>query len=162
MLVAAMNPCPCGYLNDPERECKCSGWQVDNYSKKVSGPILDRIDLHLNVPRVKIEKLVGKNDLAESSAEIQQRVQMARDAQIVRLKKYKITCNAEMSSRIVKEVCHLDDASSELLKQVVQKENLSGRSYFRLLKVARTIADLNNSVEINLQHIGEAISYRVG
>ncbi len=159
VLMAAMNPCPCGYLTDPEKNCTCSPNAVINYQKKISGPLLDRIDLHVEVPRVKFEKLSTDN-LAESSKEIRQRVQQARDKQKQRFADKKILTNAEMSSNQVKKYCQIDQATQELLKNAVNSLHLSARAYFRVLKIARTIADLENSEKITSQHVAEALQYR--
>ncbi len=158
-LIAAMNPCPCGYLNDPEKDCTDTPFSIQRYQQKISGPILDRIDLHIDVPRVDFDKLKCVQE-SESSLSVRERVQKARDIQIQRLKEFNITSNAEMSSRIVRQFCSLDERGEALVKQAVQKFNLSGRAYFRLLKLARTIADLEVSEKIEVQHIAEAIQYR--
>ncbi len=158
-LIAAMNPCPCGYSGDPDRECTDSAWQVQRYRQKISGPILDRIDLHIEVPRVDIEKLVQTSE-EESSFEIQKRVQSARNKQLKRFENHKISSNSEMSSSLVKKFCKLDSEAELLLKNAVIQMNLSGRSYFRLLKLARTIADLENVEEILTAHIAESLQYR--
>ena len=159
MLVAAMNPCPCGFYGDDEKECTCTQHQVVKYQGKVSGPLLDRIDLHVEVPRLPFDKLASLNT-GESSKTIQERVQAARNRQKERLKKDRINSNAEMSSALVKKYCHINDESVQLMKTAVQQMNLSGRAYYRILKLARTIADLAQSDSIDLPHIAEAIQYR--
>ena len=160
MLVAAANPCPCGFLGDNTRECSCGTAQVLRYQKRVSGPMLDRIDIHLDVPAVKIEKLATKSADAERSADIRKRVQKARDIQTKRFKKSKIASNAEMSNKHLKEFCELSDDCINLLRLAVAKMNLSARSYNRTIKLARTIADLENSEAIKVAHIAEALQYR--
>jgi len=158
-LIAAMNPCPCGYSGDPDRECSDSAWQVQRYRQKISGPILDRIDLHIEVPRVDIEKLVGEEE-SESSFDIQLRVQKSREIQLQRFRNLKISSNSEMSSSLVKKFCKLDSEAENLLKNAVVQMNLSGRSYFRLLKLSRTIADLEGVENIEIAHIAESLQYR--
>ncbi len=160
MLVAAANPCPCGYLGDNTHECKCSTGQILRYQKRVSGPMLDRIDIHLDVPAVKIEKLAVKSIQAESSKDIRKRVQKARDIQTKRFRKHKIASNAEMTNKHLKEFCDLSDDCINLLRLAVAKMNLSARSYNRTIKLARTIADLENSQAIKVFHIAEALQYR--
>ncbi|MFA5024925.1 MAG: YifB family Mg chelatase-like AAA ATPase [Candidatus Shapirobacteria bacterium] len=164
MLVAAANPCPCGYLGDDKKECKCNIHQIMNYQKKLSGPIMDRIDLHLNVPPVDVNKLmIGEsNNIAEKSVNIRNRVINARDIQKNRFSKIKgIYCNADMKNKHLKEFAKLENSANLLLKQAVNKFSLSARTYFRLIKVARTIADLSNSDNIKDIHIAEALQYRV-
>lgn len=159
ILVSAMNPCPCGYLSDPDRDCVCSPFQVQLYRNKISGPLLDRIDLHIDVPRVDFEKLT-QNEESESSNKIRARVQKARNIQIKRFEGTRIASNAEMSSSLVKKHCPLDDDSKKLLKAAVTQMNLSGRAFYRILKLARTIADLAGSKSLELSHLAEAIQYR--
>ncbi|HSX40190.1 MAG TPA: YifB family Mg chelatase-like AAA ATPase, partial [Candidatus Saccharimonadales bacterium] len=164
MLVAAQNPCPCGYFGDPLHTCRCSASQISRYQKRVSGPLLDRIDIHLDVPAVKIEKLTGEEIAkTESSSSIQKRVQKARDMQTRRFAKkkgVKILSNAEMTSKDMKEFCALSSECSALLRQAVLKMNLSARSYHRTIKLARTIADLEQASSISPNHIAEALQYR--
>lgn len=165
MLVAAQNPCPCGYLGDPTHHCRCSSSQILRYQKRVSGPLLDRIDIHLDVPAVKVEKLTtdGKSNNAEASQSIRKRVQKARDMQtkrFARKKGTKILSNAEMSNKDIKEFCLLTAECLALLRQAVLKMNLSARSYHRTIKLARTIADLEASKVIAPNHIAEALQYR--
>jgi magnesium chelatase family protein len=164
MLIAAANPCPCGYLGDPKKECKCSSFQVLNYRKKLSGPIMDRIDLHLTVPAVDVNHLmIGKDENHnEKSETIKKRVVSARKIQSERFKKLDhIHSNSDMKNRHLKDFANLTGEANLLLKQAVNKFNLSARVYFRLIKVARTIADLDKSSEIKENHIAEALQYRV-
>lgn len=160
MLVAAMNPCPCGFAGDPERACSCSPFQVSRYRQKISGPILDRIDLHIDVPRLKFEKLESESSEAERSADIRQRVESARAVQKARFTGKRAHTNAEMSSHLVKEYCALDAATRELLRQAVARLKLSARGYMRVLKVARTIADLAGAEKIETSSLAEALQYR--
>ncbi len=159
MLVAAMNPCPCGYYNHPERDCTCGANVVQRYLNKVSGPLLDRIDLHVEVVPVNYEDLSSNNDM-EGSNNIRQRVVHARRIQYDRYKNKKFHCNAEMGSKDVRAYCKLDSDSSLLLKSAMDKLGFSARAYDRILKVARTIADLDKSANIKGCHIAEAIQYR--
>jgi len=160
MLVAAMNPCPCGYYGDPKRECRCSPGQVERYRQKISGPLLDRIDLHVEAPSVEYKEL-SDNVPAESSAIIRERILNAREIQTRRFaKSKKVTCNARMSHAQLKEYCRLDDRGNELLKNAMTDLNFSARAYNRILKVARTIADLASSEAIAPDHLLEALSYR--
>ena len=164
MLVAAANPCPCGFLGDIKKECKCSFHQVSQYQKKLSGPIMDRIDLHLNVPAVDINKLMldSKINLAEKSETIRLRVERARQKQIERFKDTKgVHANSDMKNIHLKKFAMLTGSANLLLKQAVNKYALSARTYFRLIKVGRTIADLVDSVDIKDIHIAEALQYRV-
>jgi len=160
-LVAAQNPCPCGYLGDALKSCSCSPGQILKYGKKISGPLLDRIDLHVEVPRISYEKIT-KNEEAESSEMIRRRVEAARQIQKQRFDKanLKIITNSEMSSAQVREFCEPDDDGKELLKTALTTMKLSARSYYRVLKVARTIADLEDSEQIRVNHLAEALQYR--
>ncbi|MEK7065004.1 MAG: YifB family Mg chelatase-like AAA ATPase [Patescibacteria group bacterium] len=158
-LVASQNPCPCGYSSDPDRRCICTPMQAANYKKKVSGPLLDRIDLHVEVPRVKFEKL-SQDELAESSAKIRERVEMARERQRARLKGSPYQANSEMKNKDIKEFCKLNDASIDLLRQAVTQMHLSARGYHRILKLSRTIADLGGCDDIGTEHVAEALQYR--
>jgi magnesium chelatase family protein len=161
MLVAAENPCPCGYLGDPTHECRCTTSEVLRYQKKISGPMLDRIDIHLDVPAVKVEKLTDqKISSGPSSKEIRQKVQKARDIQTKRFREEKIVSNSEMNSKVIKKYCELSEDSLEIIKTAVNRLNLSARSYSKILRVARTIADLDGSTEIKSNHIAEALQYR--
>lgn len=159
MLVASQNPCPCGYASDPERTCICSAMHIARYQKKISGPLLDRIDLHVEVPRVKFDKL-SKDELGEPSEQIRARVEAARDRQLHRLKDSITTTNSEMKNREIKEFCKLNDQSIDILRQAVTHMHLSARSYHRILKLARTIADLSASDDIQTEHVAEALQYR--
>ncbi len=159
MLVAAMNPCPCGYLTDPYHKCTCTPSEIRRYHAKISGPLLDRIDIHIEVPPVRFEELKNKRE-GEPSSAIRERVEMARIVQEKRFLGKKIHFNAHMGQRELKEYCKLDTASEGLLKMAMEKMGLSARAYSRILKVARTIADLESKESIEPQHIQEAISYR--
>lgn len=159
MLVAAMNPCPCGFLGDAERMCACSPFQAERYRQKISGPILDRIDLHIEVPRQRIEKLED-TAVTESSIAVQARVQQARLRQKERFENEGIFMNAEMSSEQVRRFCVIDPEAKEMLRLAVDRLRLSARGYMRILKVARTIADLEGSATIEALHVGEALQYR--
>lgn len=161
MLIASMNPCPCGYFNHPEKECMCGSAAVKRYLNKVSGPLLDRIDLHVEVTPVPLEKLSGKDHQAESSQDIAQRVQLARKRQEKRYARHRhIHSNAQMPSRMVREICQIDSAGSALLKMAMEKLQLSARAYDRILKVARTVADLESCDRIMSEHLAEAIQFR--
>ena len=158
-LVASQNPCPCGYATDPDRTCSCSPMQISRYQKKISGPLLDRIDLHVEVPRVKFEKL-AKEELAESSEKIRERVEAARERQRTRLKDSPYQANSEMKNKDIREFCKLNDQSIDLLRQAVTQMHLSARGYHRILKLARTIADLGGVDDIATEHVAEALQYR--
>jgi magnesium chelatase family protein len=161
ILFAAQNPCPCGYFGDPTHDCKCMPGQVSRYQRRVSGPMLDRIDIHLDVPAVKVEKLTSQDKSQnESSKVIQKRVQLARDIQTKRFKNAKITSNAEMSNKDIKKFCELSGECLSLLKLAVIKMQLSARSYQRTIKLGRTIADLEQEKVIKPSHIAEALQYR--
>jgi magnesium chelatase family protein len=159
MLVAAMNPCPCGYFSDPRHECRCSAYQMQRYRSKISGPLLDRMDIHVEVPAVPYKDL-SANDAAESSADIKERVAGARQIQSHRFKRTKIYCNAQMSNRHIKKHCRINKESRNLLEAAIDKLGLSARAYNRILKIARTIADLEDSTDIDVTHLSEAIQYR--
>ncbi len=160
ILIAAMNPCPCGYLNDPEKECTCNHSSVVRYQKKLSGPISDRMDIFLNVPRVKYEKLTSTLP-EESSDKIRERVQKARTMQQERYRGQKIYSNAEMRNNHIKKYCVFSPKEQDLLNQAIRKFHLSARSYFRTIKISRTIADLEGSEKIFARHIAEALQYRL-
>ncbi|MFC1626658.1 YifB family Mg chelatase-like AAA ATPase [Patescibacteria group bacterium] len=161
MLIAAANPCPCGNYNSDNKVCTCPSNIISRYQKRISGPILDRIDLHVSVPAVKVEQLTSIDDgNRESSKVIQKRVQLARNFQLKRLKEFKIQSNAEMTTKIVKKKCNLSTDVSQFLKQAVTKLHLSARSYYRVIKVSRTIADLEREKDILVLHVAEALQYR--
>ena len=161
MLVGAMNPCPCGFLGDKEKKCTCSDFQIQRYRSKLSGPLLDRIDLIVNVPRLTTEELIKMNSDSESSASIRERVVKARKIQTERYKNEGILTNSELNSKQIKKYCVLDNESSEFLKSAAQKYQLSGRKFDRILKIARTIADLQEMPDIKIEHITQAIQYKV-
>lgn len=162
VLVWATNPCPCGYLTDPDKNCICSQDQVKRYRSKLSGPMIDRIDIFIEVPKVKTTDFSTNVDYSkvEDSASIKQRVQNAKNIQLTRFKDLKITANSQMSTKEINTFCVLDNESEKILKQAVSTMDLSARAYYRILKLARTIADLENSENILKQHIAEALSYR--
>ncbi|MBI4039259.1 YifB family Mg chelatase-like AAA ATPase [Candidatus Daviesbacteria bacterium] len=160
MLVAAQNPCPCGFLGDMFHACSCSSAQVTRYQKKISGPLLDRIDIHIDVPAVKVEKLNQSPGHGENSAGIRSRVQKARNLQIKRLAKEGIFANADMTTKMVKKYCQLTDEAGVLLKQAISQLGLSARSYHKVIKIARTIADLESIAKIGHSQIAEALQYR--
>ncbi len=159
MLVAAMNPCPCGYFSDPKHECTCSPLQIQRYMSKISGPLLDRIDIHIEIPPLNYKEL-SQEETPESSSSIQKRVDPARNIQQKRFARSKIHCNAQMSTRQIRTYCKIDANSHRLLEQAIDKLGLSARAYTRILKVSRTIADLEGSEHILSEHISEAIQYR--
>lgn len=160
MLVASMNPCPCGYYNHPEKQCVCAPGMVQKYLSRISGPLLDRIDIHIEIVPVPFEKLSDSQEV-ECSAAIRERVIKARNIQLERFKDNPdIHCNAQMSSKLLRQHTQLDPKAQTLLKNAMLKLNLSARAYDRILKVARTIADLDNSENIETNHIAEAINYR--
>jgi magnesium chelatase family protein len=160
MLIASMNPCPCGFYNHPERECTCPPGAVQKYLNKISGPLLDRIDLHVEVTPVAFSELSNIRP-QQNSAYIRDRVIKARDLQEIRYKEHPgIYCNAQISSKMLKEICVINTPGSNLLKAAMEKLNLSARAYDRILKVSRTIADLSQSEDIKPEHLAEAIQYR--
>jgi len=159
MLVAAMNPCPCGFYNHPDKDCICGAHNVQRYLNKVSGPLLDRIDLHVEVTPVPFNELTDSRK-SESSESIRNRVLSARDKQVARLGGKEISCNAQMNGNQVREYCEISAAGMLLLKTAMEKLGLSARAYDRILKVSRTIADLSNSDNIQVEHLAEAIQYR--
>ena len=159
MLVAAMNPCPCGYYSDQTRACRCTPQQIRQYQARISGPLLDRIDIHIDVPSVRYKDLSGKS-MGESSGKIKERVDRARKAQEERFKNKDTRFNARMSDREIKVHCGIDDDSQKLMEMAIEKLGLSARAYTKILKVARTIADLEEKVKIQSSHVAEAIQYR--
>lgn len=161
MLVGAFNPCPCGYYQDPVKRCTCSASQIGKYLSRLSGPLLDRIDITVEVARLGVDKLSGEGE-GEFSDEIRKRVIAAREQQIERYRGDNVQNNASLSAKQVKKYCALDDECKSLLNRAVEKLGLSARAYERIRKVARTIADLDDSEEIKLRHIAEAIQYKGG
>lgn len=159
MLVAAMNPCPCGYYSHPKRKCTCNINSIRKYLSRVSGPLLDRIDIHIEVPAVEYDELT-QHQKAESSAQIRKRVNRAREIQRRRFEGTSVTCNARITSDLMKKVCVLDDGAERAMRQAFDKLSLSARAYDRVLKVARTIADLDESEIIREEHVLEAVQYR--
>lgn len=159
MLIAAMNPCPCGYYGDSERPCTCSYAAINRYNRKLSGPLLDRIDINVRVPRVSYQEITSEKR-AEASADIRRRVVAARNIQVERFKGQAIVCNAQMKHGQLKQYCHISQAGQRLLEAAFQAKRLSARSYDRIVKVARTIADLAASELIEKEHIGEALQLR--
>lgn len=159
ILLAAQNPCPCGFLGSSKKNCVCMPGQISKYQKKISGPLLDRIDIHLDVPAVEVEKLTG-DTLAEDSKTIRKRVEKARELQKERFKGSGILTNSEMSNAQIKEFCTVSQEALDLLKMAIAQLNLSARSYHRVLKLSRTIADLEESEHIKTEHIAEALQYR--
>ena len=161
MLIASMNPCPCGFFNHPERDCTCPPGTVKRYLSKISGPLLDRIDLQVEVTPVPLAKLAGRNKETETSAVIAKRVVAARKIQVERYAgQTGIYNNAQMPSRLVREWCVIDEKGNELLKTAMEKLQLSARAYDRILKVSRTIADLEGEANIQSHHLAEAINFR--
>jgi magnesium chelatase family protein len=160
MLVAAMNPCPCGYFGDTRKACVCSGPQIHRYRSKVSGPLLDRMDIHIEVPPVTIREL-SLDRGEEPSERIRKRVTAARILQEERFRDRKIYANSQMTARMMKRYCLLNGNAGSLLEKAVEKFGLSPRAYHRIMKVARTIADLEASDRIEEPHVAEAIQYRV-
>lgn len=159
MLIASMNPCPCGYYGSQDKECTCTPQAISKYMSKISGPLLDRIDIHIEVTPVKYNKLESSTP-SESSQDIKIRVNKAREIQTERYKHYNIFSNSELTPKLINKYCKLDIQSKSLMENAFSKLNLSARAYTRILKVARTIADLDSSENIMQNHIAEAIQYR--
>ena len=161
MLLAAMNPCPCGFLGDKQKQCICSQFQIDRYKSRLSGPLLDRIDIQIDVPRLTADELLNMKPSDETSKGIRERVIKARKIQKERYKNDGILTNSQLTPKLVKKYCRLDDKSKEILKMAVSKFDLSGRSYDRVLKLSRTIADLSGKENIETPHIAQALQYRM-
>ena len=160
MLVASMNPCPCGYYGDPTHHCVCTPGQIQRYMNKISGPLLDRIDIHCEISNLSFSE-ISKMEAGEPSEKIRERVIKTRQIQENRYKDFKgIHCNAQMTERMIHQYAEPDAASLDMLRMAMERLKLSARAYNRILKVARTIADLNNSEKVQSQHIAEAIGYR--
>ena len=161
ILLGAMNPCPCGYLGDREKQCTCADFQINRYQSRLSGPLLDRIDLQVDVPRLTSDELLNTKEDCEPSAKIRERVIKAREIQAQRYKNDGILTNSELTSKLIKKYCKLDKDSLEVLKLAAVKYQLSGRKYDRILKLARTIADLDGKENISKDHIMQALQYRI-
>ena len=161
ILLGAMNPCPCGFLGDKEKQCTCTEYQIQKYKSRLSGPLMDRIDLQVEVPRLTAEELINTKQAGESSADIRKRVVNARKIQYERYKNEKILTNSDLTSKLIPKYCTIDKASEQILKMAAVKYQLSGRKYDRILKLARTIADLDNSENITSMHITQALQYRI-
>ena len=160
ILLAAMNPCPCGFLGDPKKHCSCSDFQIKRYRSRLSGPLLDRIDLQIEVARLSEDELINIKEDSESSYEIRKRVIAARKIQIERYKNDGILTNSELSAKLVKKYCKFDSESEKMLKFAISKFNLSARAYERILKISRTIADIENRENIDSSHIAKALQFR--
>ncbi|TAH63834.1 MAG: ATP-binding protein [Gottschalkiaceae bacterium] len=160
MLIASMNPCPCGYYGDPVHECSCSQKNIERYLGKISGPLLDRIDIHIEVTPVNYSELDNHTDKIESSKEIRERVNKARDIQVNRYKGENIFSNSQLSPKNINKYCKLDTKGKKLIKEAFERLGLSARAYNKVLKVARTIADLDGKENIESCHLAEAIQYR--
>ena len=160
MFIASMNPCPCGYFGSSDKECICKDFQIKKYINKISGPLLDRIDLHIEVQDVKYKNLENENIISESSLDIRKRVNSARQIQLERYQGYGIFSNSELTPKLLSKYCKLDSYCKKVLESAFDRLGLSARAYSGILKVARTIADLESSEKIQLSHISEAIQYR--
>jgi magnesium chelatase family protein len=159
-LIATANPCPCGFLHDTENVCRCSEWQIKNYKKKLSGPLLDRIDLRVEVPRLKTEDLFTKQTIKTAGEDCRPKIKKAQEIQFARLQPYGLLYNSQMDNRLVEKFCELNATATALLEQAVKTFGLSARGYFKILKIARTIADLEESENISEQHLAEALQFR--
>ena len=159
MLIAALNPCPCGFYGDKEKHCNCSFTEIKRYTRRISGPLLDRIDIHLQVPRVTYKEL-NESRKEESSAEIRKRVEKARKRQLSRFREKNIVCNAQMSHAVLKEMCRITKPAQNMMERAFKEQGMSARSYDRIIKVAQTIADLDKSDIIDVKHMAEAIQFR--
>lgn len=159
IFIASMNPCPCGYYGSTDKQCTCSEEQIQKYIHRISGPLLDRIDIHIEVESVKYQKLESDTNSEPSSA-IRKRVNMARNIQLDRYKEYNIFSNSELTPNLISKYCKLSKNSKKILESAFNRLGLSARAYSRILKVARTIADLDNSTNIETHHLAEAIQYR--
>jgi magnesium chelatase family protein len=159
MLIAAMNPCPCGFYTDTQHECTCSPIMIQRYRSRISGPLLDRIDIHVEVPAVKYRELSDRQT-GESSGSIRERVNRSRDLQLERFRDTSFFCNAQMGARELHAHCQVEAAGERLLELAINRLGLSARAYTRILKVSRTVADLDGDGPIRAQHLSEAIQYR--
>ena len=159
MLVAAMNPCPCGYLGDASNDCRCSMPQIQRYRSKVSGPLLDRIDIHVEAPAVRVED-IQRESKEESSSLIRKRIQKCRSIQAERYQDKKVSNNANMNNKALSELCKIGEKEASTLRRAMNELSLSARAYDKILKVSRTIADLDCSQDIQMNHLLEAIQYR--
>jgi magnesium chelatase family protein len=159
MLAAAMNPCPCGYFGDPFKECKCSPGEISRYHKRISGPLLDRIDIFIDVPHIDYEKLVEDKPV-EPSEGVRERIKAAHQIQLERFKETKLSCNADMTPKEVKEFCLVEAAAQSLLRAAMKQLHFTARTFHRILKLSRTIADLEHSDIIKTYHVAEALQYR--
>ncbi|MBQ4646776.1 MAG: YifB family Mg chelatase-like AAA ATPase [Candidatus Gastranaerophilales bacterium] len=160
ILIGAMNPCPCGFLGDSKKNCTCSEAMINRYKSRLSGPLLDRIDIQLKIQRLSEEELLSTNIQSESSKEIRQRVMNARKIQLERYKNEGILTNSELTTKLIKKYCAIDDSTKQFLKNAINQFNLSARAYDRILKISRTIADLENKENIELSHIAQALQLR--
>ena len=160
ILIGAMNPCPCGFLGDNKKKCTCSEFQINRYKSRLSGPLLDRIDIQLKIQRLTDEELLSNNNETESSSEIRKRVIAARKIQLERYKNDGIITNSELTSKLIKKYCAIDDSTKQFLKNAINQFNLSARAYDRILKISRTIADLDSKENIKLTHVAQALQLR--
>jgi len=160
MLVGAMNPCPCGYMGDTSKKCTCQPFAIERYRSRLSGPLLDRMDIFIHVPRVNVDEIAQKAVPGVSSADLREQVIKARNMQLARLVSTEKTSNAEMGNKEIEQFCILEPSVAEILQKAVQRLDLSTRAYYRTLKLARTIADLEGVEDISQAHITEALSYR--